>query len=96
MLVRKLFRTLWRYRAQFISMVLMIALGVGVFLGFNIEWYSLDRNLTEIYEATGFADYRVYAEKAFSGEDLQKERNGENHLPPILKGYENDKIELGI
>ncbi len=72
MLVRKLFRTLWRYRAQFISMVLMIALGVGVFLGFNIEWYSLDRNLTEIYETTGFADYRVYAEKAFSGEDLQK------------------------
>ena len=72
MLVKKLFRTLWRYKAQFISMVLMIAFGVGVFLGFNIEWYSLEKNLTEIYDATGYADYRIYAEKAFSEEDLQK------------------------
>ena len=71
MLIRKLFRTLWRYKAQFISMVLMIALGVGVFLGFNIEWYSLEKNTNEIYEATGFADYRIYAEQAFSEQDLQ-------------------------
>jgi len=71
MMIRKLFRTLWHYKAQFISMVLMIALGVGVFLGFNIEWYSLEKNLTEIYEATDFADYRIYAEQAFSEQDLQ-------------------------
>ena len=49
----------------------MIAMGVGVFLGFNIEWYSLEKNTTEIYEATGFADYRIYAEKAFSEKDLE-------------------------
>ena len=72
MLLKKLFRTLWHYKAQFISMVLMIALGIGVFLGFNIEWYSLEKNLTEIYEATDFADYRIYAEQAFSEKDLQK------------------------
>ena len=71
MLLKKLFRTLWHYKAQFISMVLMIALGVGVFLGFNIEWYSLEKNLTEIYEATNFSDYRIFAEQAFSEEDLQ-------------------------
>ena len=33
MLLKKLFRTLWQYKAQFISMVIMVALGVGVFLG---------------------------------------------------------------
>ena len=71
MLLKKLFRTLWHYKAQFISMVLMIALGVGVFLGFNIEWYSLEKNLAEIYEATNFADYRIYAGQAFSEGDLQ-------------------------
>ena len=32
MLLKKLFRTLWQYKAQFISMVIMVALGVGVFL----------------------------------------------------------------
>ena len=33
MLLKKLFRTLWQYKAQFISMVIMVALGIGVFLG---------------------------------------------------------------
>ena len=72
MLLKKLFRTLWQYKAQFISMVIMIALGVGVFLGFNIEWYSLDVSTREIYDATGFADYRIFSEKGFTEEDLEK------------------------
>ena len=72
MLLRKLFRTLWHYKAQFISMVIMIALGVGVFLGFNIEWYSLEVDTAEIYESTGFADYRIYSDKGFSEDDLEK------------------------
>lgn len=28
------------YRTQFISMIIMIALGVGTFVGFHMEWYS--------------------------------------------------------
>ena len=71
MLVRKLFRTFWQYKAQFISMIIMVALGVGVFLGFNIEWYSLEKNTSEIYEATHFSDFRIYSEKGFSKDDLQ-------------------------
>ena len=71
MLLKKLFRTLWQYKAQFISMVIMVALGVGVFLGFNVEWYSLEVNTKEIYDATGFADYRIYSDKGFSAEDLE-------------------------
>ena len=72
MLLKKLFRTLWRYKAQFISMAVMIALGVGVFLGFNIEWYSLDVSTREIYEATGFADFRIVSEEGFTEDDLEK------------------------
>ena len=71
MLLKKLFRTLWKYKAQFISMIIMVALGVGVFLGFNVEWYSLEVNTKEIYDATGFADYRIYSDKGFSTEDLE-------------------------
>ena len=71
MLLRKLFRTLWKYKAQFISMVIMVALGIGVFLGFNVEWYSLEVNTGEIYNATGFADYRIYSDKGFTAEDLE-------------------------
>jgi len=75
MLLRKLFRTLWKYKAQFISMVIMVALGIGVFLGFNVEWYSLEVNTGEIYSATGFADYRIYSDKGFTPEDLAAVKN---------------------
>ena len=72
MLFRKLLRTFGRYKAQFISMIIMISLGVGVFLGFNIEWYSLEKDTEYIFEETGFSDYRIYSEQGFTAEDLEK------------------------
>ena len=71
MLRRKLFRTMGRYKAQFISMVIMVALGMGVFLGFQMEWYTLDRTSTQTYEATGFADFRVLSDALFTREELE-------------------------
>ena len=72
MLKRKLIRTFGQYRAQFISMIIMIALGTGVFIGFNMEWYSLEKDSEYILGQSGFADYRIYCEDGFSVEDLQK------------------------
>ncbi len=72
MLFRKLWRTMGLYKAQFISMVLMIALGVGVFVGFNMEWFSIDRNTSVFLNETGFADYRIVSESGFSSGDLEK------------------------
>ncbi len=37
MLFRKLWRTMGLYKAKFISMIIMIALGIGMFVGFNME-----------------------------------------------------------
>lgn len=42
MLIRKLLRTAWSYKSQFISMIIMITLGMGVFLGFNMEWATIE------------------------------------------------------
>lgn len=70
MLLRKLFRTAWKYKAQFLSMIVMVAIGVGVFVGFNIEWYSIGENTSAFFGETGYADYRVYNEEGFSAEDL--------------------------
>ena len=72
MLIRKLFRTMGIYRAQFLSMIIMIALGIGVFVGMNMEWYSIDKNTAYLFDATGFADYRIVSEKGFSSEDADK------------------------
>ena len=71
MLLRKLFRTAWSYRSQFISMVIMTAIGVGIFLGFNIEWKSLEHNAFTFLEDTNYADFRIYSETGFSEDDIQ-------------------------
>lgn len=72
MLIRKLFRTAWRYKSQFISMIIMIAIGVGVFLGFNIEWQSIEADSSAFFEETKYADFRLYSETGFSEEDIDE------------------------
>lgn len=72
MLIRKLFRTAWKYKSQFVSMIIMIVIGVGVFLGFNIEWKSIEADTAAFFEDTKYADFRLYAETGFSEEDIEK------------------------
>ena len=72
MLIRKLFRTAWVYKAQFISMILMITLGMGMFLGFNMEWKTIEVDTFKFFEDTNYADYRLYSEKGFTRDDLNK------------------------
>lgn len=52
-------------------MIVMIAIGVGIFLGFNIEWKSIEANTLEFLEETHYADYRIYEETGFSKNDIQ-------------------------
>lgn len=70
MLIRKLFRTAWSYRAQFLSMIIMVTIGVGIFLGFNIEWKSLEYDTNSFLDKTHYADFRLYDETGFSEEDI--------------------------
>lgn len=72
MLFKKLLRTALKYKAQFISMIIMIALGVGVFLGFNIEWYSLKKDTNKFFEETNYADFRLYLDSGFTSNDIEK------------------------
>lgn len=66
MLFKKLWRTMGLYKAQFISMILMIVLGIGVFVGFNMEWVSIQENTSDLFAETGFADYRIVSETGFT------------------------------
>ncbi len=75
MLIKKLFRTAWSYKSQFISMIIMIAIGVGVFLGFNIEWKSLETDAFSFLEDTNYADFRIYSETGFTDDDVNAIQN---------------------
>lgn len=98
MLVRKLFRTIGKYKSQFISMLLMIIIGVGVFLGFNIEWYSIEKGTKNYFNKTNFADYRIYAESGFSKseidliKDIEKVNFATRWLTVKVSVKENDAI----
>ena len=72
MLTRKLFRTAWSYKAQFISMIIMITLGMGIFLGFNMEWYTIEYDTSKFFSDTNYADYRLYSADGFTLDDLGK------------------------
>ncbi len=75
MLRRKLWRTAKVYKVQFISMILLIALGIGVFVGFNAEWVTIGRDTGSFFKDCGFADYRIIDEDGISSADVDKIRN---------------------
>nr|MCR5430761.1 FtsX-like permease family protein [Eubacterium sp.] len=70
MFFKKMIRTMKLYRAQFISMIIMTALGMGMFIGFNMEWYSLEKDVGSFFEKTNFSDYRVVSENGFTKKEL--------------------------
>lgn len=70
MLLRKLFRTAWSYRAQFISMIVMITLGIGIFLGFNMEWKTIEVDTSRFFSDSNYADFRLYSENGFTEDEL--------------------------
>lgn len=72
MLRKKLLRTMKLYRAQFISMIVMIAIGIGVFVGFQMEWYSIETDINEFFTDTGFSDYRIILQKGCRAEDAER------------------------
>ena len=75
MLKRKLWRTAGVYKVQFISMMLMIALGIGIFVGFNAEWVTIQVDTDEFFDACGFADYRIIDEDGLTFQEADKIRD---------------------
>ena len=53
-------------------MILMVMLGVGMFVGFNMEWTSIEHNMFSFFEEGNFADYRLVDERGYSIEELDK------------------------
>lgn len=104
MLWKKLFRTMWQYKAQFISMILMITIGVGIFVGFNMEWVSIDINTKRFFKESNFADYRVVSELGFSEEDVGNVENIKGvdkvsryiSVPADVKEKDGDSLALTV
>ncbi len=53
-------------------MIIMMTLGIGIFLGFNMEWKTIEYDVGKFFEETKYADYRLYSESGFTKDDLEK------------------------
>lgn len=71
-LLKKLLRTAWSYKAQFISMIIMLTLGIGMFLGFNMEWKTIEYDTARFFDDTNYADFRLYSDTGFTAEELER------------------------
>lgn len=104
MLLRKLWRTMGLYKAQFISMIIMISLGMGIFIGFNMEWVSIEKNTGSFFDDTGFADYRIVSEAGFTKDDLKsiEDMDGADRASRYIcvnadvKGRDGDSLALTV
>ncbi len=56
-------------------MIIMVAIGTGVFLGFNIEWKSIEADTASFFENTNYADFRLYSETGFTEADIEAVQN---------------------
>ena len=73
MLFKKLLRTFGHYKAPFISMIIMIILGVAIFAGMSGEWYSIETDTLNFFNETHLADYHIYNKKGyFTLDDVEK------------------------
>ncbi len=52
-------------------MILMVMLGVGMFVGFNMEWASIERNMYSFFDDSNFANYRLVNENGYSEDELK-------------------------
>lgn len=75
MLKKKFFRTMKLYKAQFISMIIMIGIGMGIFIGFNAEWKTISENTAKFNDETNYADYRIMSNSIATGNDSKESGN---------------------
>ena len=47
-------------------MIIMITLGIGIFLGFNMEWYTIEYDTSRFFSDTKYADFRLYDQSGFT------------------------------
>lgn len=63
-LFRKLRRTIWNTRGQFLAVTAVVAVGISVYISMTASYYSLDRSRETFYRENNFADYYFHVVRA--------------------------------
>jgi putative ABC transport system permease protein len=63
-LLKKLRRTIWNTRGQFLAVTAVVAVGIAVYISMTTSYYNLNRTRDEFYRENNFADYYFHVVRA--------------------------------
>ncbi|HBV96387.1 MAG: hypothetical protein JL50_14300 [Peptococcaceae bacterium BICA1-7] len=63
-LLKKLFRTIWNTRGQFLAVTAVVAVGITVYIAMTTSYYNLNHSRDEFYRDNNFADYYFHVVRA--------------------------------
>ncbi|MGN0453156.1 MAG: FtsX-like permease family protein [Ruminococcus sp.] len=99
MLIKNIVRDISRTKARFISIMLIIMLGVGFLVGIHSTAPSMYSTAKQYYDSTNLMDFRLISSVGFSEEDVKEicEIEGVTSVMPsyfcdVLEGAENSNV----
>jgi putative ABC transport system permease protein len=63
-LSRKLWRTIWNTKGQFLAVVAVVMVGISVYISMSTAFYNLNRSVNLFYEENNFGDYYFHVIRA--------------------------------
>lgn len=90
-MIKNIIREIWSTKARFISILAIIALGVGIFVGIKASGPSMVNTLVNYAQEQNMMDFRLLSSVGFSEEDVEQFENTEG-VAQVQAGYYTDVI----
>lgn len=87
--LKNLFRSIWESKARFLSILAIIAIGVGFFAGINATEPDMIQSAKHYFEEANLADFQVVSPLGFRAKDIE-EIKGLQWVDDVQAGYFND------
>lgn len=94
MLLRNTLRDIGRTKARFISIMLIIMLGVGFLVGINSTAPSMYAVAEDYYEDTNLCDFRLISTVGFTEDDVEAVKNTQG-VKDVMPSYFTDVLLSG-
>ena len=88
---KNIVREIWATKARFLSILAIIALGVGLFVGIKASGPSMVNTLVNYAHEQNMMDFRLLSSVGFSQEDVEQFENTEG-VSQVQSGYYADVI----
>lgn len=85
-LVKNTLREIWNTKARFISIMLIVAIGVGFFVGVKSASPSMIKMACDYYEDSNLMDFRLLSTVGFDDDDIQQIKDTDG-IKDVMPSY---------